>query len=130
MVQAAGGHGKVMANYFPTALTGSAWSWLMNLPRGSVHSWEDLCDQFVANFQGTYTRSWVEDDLYQVRQQQDESLRDYIRCFTERRNTIPRITGESMVIEFKRGVKDQKMVEKLATRVIRNTTELFELVNK
>ena len=24
MVQAAGGHGKVMANYFPTALTGSA----------------------------------------------------------------------------------------------------------
>ena len=38
MVQAIGVHGNVMANYFPTALTGSARSWLMNLPRGSVHS--------------------------------------------------------------------------------------------
>ena len=35
-----------------------------------------------------------------------------------------------MVIAFKRGVKDQIMVEKLATRVIQNTTELLELANK
>ena len=68
MVQAAGGHGKVMANYFSTALTSSAQSWLINLPRGLVRSWEDLCDQFVTNFQGTYARPGVKDSLYQVRQ--------------------------------------------------------------
>ena len=34
MVQATGGHGKVMANYFPTALTNSARPGLMNLPSG------------------------------------------------------------------------------------------------
>jgi hypothetical protein len=25
-----------MANYFPVALTGTAWSWLMNLPEGTL----------------------------------------------------------------------------------------------
>jgi hypothetical protein len=27
-----------MANYFPVALTGTARSWLMNLPEGTLHS--------------------------------------------------------------------------------------------
>ena len=44
VVEAVGGTPKVMANYFPTALTGSARSWLMNLPAASICSWEDLCD--------------------------------------------------------------------------------------
>ena len=44
VVEAAGGTPRVMANYFPIALTGSAWSWLMNLLQGLVCSWEDLCE--------------------------------------------------------------------------------------
>lgn len=91
---------------------------------------QDLCDQFVANFQGSYARPKVEDDLYQVRQRQGEPLQDFNRCFTERRNIILRITSESVVIAFKRGVRDQKMVEKLATKEIRSTTELFEFADK
>ena len=39
MVQVTRGYEKVMVNYFPTASTGLARSWLMNLPRESVHSW-------------------------------------------------------------------------------------------
>src|SRR5438105_11588347 len=44
VVEATGGTPRVMANYFPTGLIGSVRSWLMNLPSGSVRSWEDLCD--------------------------------------------------------------------------------------
>ena len=66
VVEAAGGTPKVMANYFPTALTGSTRSLLMNLPTASICSCEDLYDQFVANFQGTSARPREEDDLYQV----------------------------------------------------------------
>ena len=43
VLEAAGASSKVMANYFLTALTGSARSWLLNLPLGSVRSWGDLC---------------------------------------------------------------------------------------
>jgi hypothetical protein len=38
-----GGNEDVMTNYFPMALTGTTQSWLMNLPSGSLYSWEELC---------------------------------------------------------------------------------------
>jgi electron transfer flavoprotein alpha subunit len=34
----AGGDEAIMANYFPVALNGTARSWLLNLPEGSVTS--------------------------------------------------------------------------------------------
>jgi hypothetical protein len=37
-----------MANYFPVALTGTARSWLMNLPEGTLDSWPELCHKFTA----------------------------------------------------------------------------------
>jgi hypothetical protein len=33
-ILAAGGNEAVIVNYFPVALTDTAWSWLMNLPEG------------------------------------------------------------------------------------------------
>jgi hypothetical protein len=41
-ILAAGEKEVVMTNYFPVALTGTAQSWLMNLPQGSLSSWEEL----------------------------------------------------------------------------------------
>ncbi len=45
-----------MTNYFPTALTGTVRSWLMNLPQGSLTSWKELCRQFMTNFESAYSR--------------------------------------------------------------------------
>ena len=41
---------KVMANWFPMALKDGACSWLLNLPPGSISSWDEMCDRFVASF--------------------------------------------------------------------------------
>nr|AAK71558.1 putative gag-pol protein precursor [Oryza sativa Japonica Group] len=49
VIVAAGGDDRVMANYFPMALKGPARGWLMTQPPDSIHSWEDLCQQFVRN---------------------------------------------------------------------------------
>jgi hypothetical protein len=49
-ILATGGNEAVMANYFPVTLTGTARSWLMNLPEGTLHSWLELCRQFTVNF--------------------------------------------------------------------------------
>jgi hypothetical protein len=34
-----GGEKAVMANYFPVALSGTTWSWLMILPERTLTSW-------------------------------------------------------------------------------------------
>ena len=55
-IEAANGDEKVMANWFPMALKDGARSWLLNLPLGSISSWDEMRDRFVANFQGTRDR--------------------------------------------------------------------------
>ena len=76
--EAANGDEKVMANWFPMALKDGARSWLLNLPLGSISSWNEMRDRFVANFQGTPDRPPVAGDLRRVKQQPGEALQKYI----------------------------------------------------
>jgi hypothetical protein len=52
----AGGDEVIMTNYFPVALTGTARSWLINLPEGTLTSWQELCRQFTINFVSATTK--------------------------------------------------------------------------
>ena len=70
-----------MANYFHVAFTGAPRSWLMNLPEGSVSSWEMLRRMFVSNFAGTCSRPGSEADLHAIRQQPDETLCAFVQLF-------------------------------------------------
>jgi hypothetical protein len=55
-----------MANYVPMARTGMAWSWLINLPEGSLTSWEELCRQFMAISKNAYAHPGNKVDLHDV----------------------------------------------------------------
>jgi hypothetical protein len=57
-----------MANHFSVALTGTTHSWLMNLPEGCLTSWQELCRQFMTNFESAYSRPGNETDLHAVQQ--------------------------------------------------------------
>jgi hypothetical protein len=59
-----GGDEAIMASYFLVALTGTARSWLMNLPEGTLNFWQELCHLFTANFKSAYTRLGNETDLH------------------------------------------------------------------
>jgi hypothetical protein len=89
-----------MANYFPVALTGTARSWLMNLPEGTLDSWSELCCQFTANFKSVCARSGNQTDLHIVQQHPGESLRSFVQPFSQIRNTISRISNASIVVAF------------------------------
>ena len=73
-IEASNGDEKVMANWFPMALKDSARSWLLNLPQGSISSWDEMRDRFVANFQGTRDRPPATGDLRRIKQQLGETL--------------------------------------------------------
>jgi hypothetical protein len=78
-ILAAGGDEVVMANYFPVALTWMARSWLMNLPEGTLTSWQEMCHQFTVNFESAYSRPGNETDLHAVQQRPRESLHSFIQ---------------------------------------------------
>nr|CAE03902.2 OSJNBb0026I12.10 [Oryza sativa Japonica Group] len=129
-IEAAGGDDRAMANFFPMALKGQARGWLMNLPPASVHSWEDLCQQFTMNFQGTYPRPGEEADLHAVQRRDDESLRSYIQRFCQVRNTIPCIPAHAVIYAFRGGVRHNRMLEKIASKEPQTTAELFQLADR
>nr|CAE05923.1 OSJNBa0034E24.17 [Oryza sativa Japonica Group] len=78
----------------------------------------------------TYKRHAIEDDLHALTQNSGESLREYVWRFNECRNTIPEITDASVIRAFKSGVRDHYTTQELATRRIRTTRRLFEIVER
>jgi hypothetical protein len=102
----------------------------MNQAPGSIYSWEELCARFMANFASAYQRHGVEAHLHAVRQEPGETLRAFISRFTKVHGTIPRISDASIIIAFRQGVRDEKMLEKLATHDVDDITTLFALADK
>jgi hypothetical protein len=72
----------------------------------------------------------VEAHLNAVRQQPGETLRAFISRFTKVRGTISRISDASIITAFRQGVRDEKMLEKLATHQVETVTTLFALADK
>nr|AAM00949.1 Putative retroelement [Oryza sativa Japonica Group]AAP52913.1 retrotransposon protein, putative, Ty3-gypsy subclass [Oryza sativa Japonica Group] len=128
-IRAAGGDSKAMANYLPVALADSARSWLHGLPRGTIGSWAELRDHFIANFQGTFERPGTQYDLYNVIQKSGESLRDYIRRFSEQRNKISDITDDVIIAAFTKGIRHEELVGKFGRKPPRTVKLMFEKAN-
>jgi hypothetical protein len=59
-----------------------------------------------------------------------ESLRSFIQRFSQVRNNIPRISNASIFIVFWQGMRDKKMLEKLATHDVQDIIKLFNLADK
>jgi hypothetical protein len=129
-ITTAGGNTAVMVTYFHVALSGPARTWLMNLALGSIYSWEELCVRFTANFASAYQQHGMEAHLHAVRQEPGETLRTFISRFTKVRGTIPRISNASIITAFRQGVRDEKMLKKLATHDVETVSTLFALADK
>jgi hypothetical protein len=72
----------------------------------------------------------VEAHLHVVRQEPGETLRAFIPRFTKVRGTVPRISDASIITAFHQGVRDEKMLEKLATHDVETVSTLFTLADK
>jgi hypothetical protein len=84
----------------------------------------------VANFASAYQQHGVEAHLHAVRQEPGETLWKFISRFTKVRGTIPRISDASIITAFRQGVRDKKMLEKLATHDVETVPTLFALADK
>jgi hypothetical protein len=72
----------------------------------------------------------VEAHLHAVRQEPGETLRTFISRFTKVRGTIPCISDASIITAFRQGVRDEKMLDKLATHNVETIPTLFALADK
>src|SRR5438128_7021936 len=129
-IKAAGGNQNTMANYFPVVLSLTVRDWRTELPANSINSWGELCSKFIDNYQGTFTKPGVEWDLYQIAKKKNESLRDYIRRFMKKKNTIPGARDPVVMASFRTGIRDPDLLKKLARRAPESVKDLFDMANR
>jgi hypothetical protein len=79
------------------ALESAPLTWLECLKPNSIDPREDLKRAFIDNFQGSMIRAGTCHDLSQVKQEMNETLRTYTRCFFETRATIANITDKDTI---------------------------------
>jgi hypothetical protein len=80
---------------------------------------------FIGNFQGTYERPSTANTLKTIKQEHDESLRDYVKRFCNARNGILHIQDIEIINAFRDGVSDIKTVEEIAMKKPKMVAELL-----
>jgi hypothetical protein len=93
-----------------------ARSWIINLPKGTIYNWDQVCAMFIGNFQGTCERPSTAETLKTIKQKHDESLWDYIKHLFNARNTIMYIQDIGIINVFCDGVSNVKTVEEIAIK--------------
>ena len=63
-------------------------------------------------------------------QKPGESLRDYIRRFSEQRNKISDITDDVIIVAFTKGVCNELLVGKFGRKPPRTVKQMFEQANE
>jgi hypothetical protein len=102
----------------------------MGHPIGFIHSWSDLCRQFIRNFRATSEQPGVNWDLANILQKKEESLREFIQIFCNKRNVITEVDDKSIIMFFKKGLRDSSIIHKLAMKIPRTSEEMLVIANK
>jgi hypothetical protein len=85
---------------------------------------------FTSNFHATCTRLGVDWDLASVIQKKGESLQEFIQRFCNKRNIIPEVNDKSIVMFFKKGLRDLALIRKLAMKNPRTSEAMFTITNR
>ena len=104
VVRFVGADEDVMVNYLPIMLNQSANNWLLSLWENSIQSWDDLKKVFTDNYMAMCEQPGTKYDLEKLHQSSGESLRDFIRRFSETRNSVPNITDAEAIAAFTKGL--------------------------
>jgi hypothetical protein len=129
-VKAASGNFDHTVAYFSLVMGDAPSLWLNNLPTGSIMSWADLSQAFTSNFQATYNRPRNAFNLGRVTMKTDERLRDYTDRFFENHNTCVSIRDDQVVDNYKKGLRNHKVFEKIQESGATKVALLMEVVNK
>jgi hypothetical protein len=118
---------EVIIRNLPLHLADSAQTWLEHLPASKIHNWDDLVRTFVGNFQRMYVRPENSWDLRACTQKPDESLRDFIRCFSKRCTELPSVAQSEIVHTFLEGTTCRDLVRELRRSPLVDSNKLFDI---
>ncbi|XP_016185464.1 uncharacterized protein LOC107627117 [Arachis ipaensis] len=116
----------VLCRCFPNYLDGPALDWLCALPAGSISQFQQLAKLFEEHFDGSAIYLHDSDYLNTIKQGQNESLKDYMTCFTKVAISIPDLHPEVHLHAIKSGLQPGKFQETIAVAKPKTLAEFRE----
>ncbi|XP_015964122.1 uncharacterized protein LOC107487941 [Arachis duranensis] len=121
-----GAFDKVLCRYFPSYLDGLGLDWFCSLPAGSISRFRDLSKPFEEHLAGSAIYLHDSDYLNTIRQDQQESLKDYMTHFTKISMSIPDLHPEVELHAIKSGLRPGKFQKTIVVTKPKTMAEFRE----
>jgi len=99
-----GGSDAFYCKVFMSTLSGTALEWFVSLPTGHITTFQQFSKMFVEQYIVNKAPPLVSYDLFDVRQYQGESLKDFLNRFGAQIVRLPGKDEDMFVHAFKKGV--------------------------
>ncbi|XP_057444434.1 uncharacterized protein LOC130736647 [Lotus japonicus] len=102
----------VKCKMFPATFKGTTMAWFTTLPRGSITNFRDFSSKFLVQFSASKTKQVTIEDLYNVRQSEGETLKQYVKRFSAALVKIEESEPNACARAFKNGLQPGKLNSK------------------
>jgi hypothetical protein len=127
-IENAGGNNDTKCLYFTFCLDQALLTWLESLEKYSIDKWDQLKEQFNSNFAGAMGRSGTRMDLAMVKQEQGETLRNYMWRFFDKRATVVDVSDKEVIDLFQDGLYHRGTFEDFGRRRPSSITHLKDMI--
>jgi hypothetical protein len=94
-----------MCRVLATCLSGLSFSWFTSLPKGSITSFEDFANKFLAKFANVKPPVTACESLFGITQESDETTRHYVNRFVAAARTVKGFNDQIAVTAIRLGLK-------------------------
>ena len=101
---------EILCRSFPTTLKGAAREWFTKLPKSSVNSYKQLSSAFLCHFNRRQCPKRLADHLLTNKQGEKETLRSYVKRFTQETLEVDDADDKVQLTTFKAGLKSRDFV--------------------
>ncbi|XP_068473502.1 uncharacterized protein [Phaseolus vulgaris] len=118
------GSNAVHCNLFMSTLTGTTLNFFISLPDGHVTSFPQFSTSFMEQYIANRAPPPVSYDLFEIRQYQGESLKEYLNRFGAHVVRLHTKDGDMMVHAFRKGIMPRPFSESLVRSRAKTFSEI------
>ncbi|XP_057418477.1 uncharacterized protein LOC130712675 [Lotus japonicus] len=114
---------------FLATFKGTTMTWFTTLPRGSITNFRDFLSKFLVQFSASKTKQVTIEDLYNVRQSEGETLKQYVKRFSAASVKIEESEPNACARAFKNGLQPGKLKSKPSRKSPKSMAEVRARAN-
>ncbi|KAL0434821.1 UNVERIFIED_CONTAM: hypothetical protein Sradi_0190000 [Sesamum radiatum] len=120
----------INAKLFVTTLTGKAQEWFTSLPSGGIDTFDQLIQKFTFHFASKRKQKRSAAYLFNIRQKEDESLKNFIGRFNNETLEVQDLRIDMMVSILIHGLRKGPLASALARGPPEDVEQLMRVVQK